>query len=221
MALEIEARQRNPVDCEERLGDRAGVHRPGASAATSSSATASPGCASVSGRERAGPWARRSAPRRLHGEDGREHRETGRVRRRHDHALAGEPERRLDETRPGQPPVAPPERVEPGRDAGHRARAGPDRVVDELLAERHLQLDGRRARAGGYRQSSSSAERPSQWIACPPPSNPVMIVSATQDARQAATAASAAVPPSSRISIPAATVSGDRPQHRLGAWVAT
>src|SRR5687767_12965611 len=35
-----------------------------------------------------------------------------------------------------------------------------------------------------------------------------MTVSATHDARQAATAASAAVPPSSRISIPAATVAG-------------
>ena len=35
-----------------------------------------------------------------------------------------------------------------------------------------------------------------------------MTVSATQDARQAATAASAALPPSSRISMPAATVAG-------------
>src|SRR5918912_173062 len=45
-------------------------------------------------------------------------------------------------------------------------------------------------------------------MACPPPSSPVMTVSATQEASDAATAASAAVPPSSRISIPASTVAG-------------
>ena len=45
------------------------------------------------------------------------------------------------EPRPGQPPVPPPELVEPGRHARDRARAGADRVVDELLAERHLELD--------------------------------------------------------------------------------
>src|SRR5919202_4265874 len=45
-------------------------------------------------------------------------------------------------------------------------------------------------------------------MACPPPSNPVMTVSATQETSDAATAASAAVPPSSRISIPASTVAG-------------
>src|SRR5688572_1492403 len=42
----------------------------------------------------------------------------------------------------------------------------------------------------------------------PPPRRPVITVSATHDARQAATAASAAEPPSSRISIPASTVAG-------------
>src|ERR671934_1667016 len=48
----------------------------------------------------------------------------------------------------------------------------------------------------------------SNQIACPPPSKPVITVSATQEASDAATAASAAVPPSSRISIPASTVAG-------------
>src|SRR5207244_5284695 len=43
---------------------------------------------------------------------------------------------------------------------------------------------------------------------CPPPRNPVITVSETQDAREAATTASAALPPSARISIPAAVVAG-------------
>src|SRR5919206_4639815 len=43
-------------------------------------------------------------------------------------------------------------------------------------------------------------------MAWPPPSNPVITVSATQEARHAATAASAAEPPSARISIPASAV---------------
>ena len=60
------------------------------------------------------------------------------MRGRHRDALAGEPQRRLDEPRPRQASVRAPERVESRRDAGHRARRGADRVVDELLAERHL-----------------------------------------------------------------------------------
>src|SRR5581483_1815887 len=44
--------------------------------------------------------------------------------------------------------------------------------------------------------------------ACPPPRNPVITVSATHDARHAATAASAAEPPACRISIPASAVAG-------------
>src|SRR5689334_7051648 len=45
-------------------------------------------------------------------------------------------------------------------------------------------------------------------MACPPPSRPVITVSPTHEASEAATAASAALPPSSRISSPAATVAG-------------
>src|SRR3954466_15325780 len=45
-------------------------------------------------------------------------------------------------------------------------------------------------------------------MACPPPSRPVMIVSAAHDASAAATAASAAVPPAARISSPASAVAG-------------
>ena len=45
-------------------------------------------------------------------------------------------------------------------------------------------------------------------MACPPPSRPVMTVSATHEARQAATTTSAALPPSSRISAPASAVAG-------------
>src|SRR4051812_9673719 len=48
----------------------------------------------------------------------------------------------------------------------------------------------------------------SQYIACPPPRRPVMIVSATHEVNAAATAASAADPPASRISTPASTVAG-------------
>src|SRR5690242_18309015 len=45
-------------------------------------------------------------------------------------------------------------------------------------------------------------------MACPPPSKPVMTVSATQEAMLAATAASAAEPPAASTSIPASTVAG-------------
>src|SRR4051794_40515513 len=45
-------------------------------------------------------------------------------------------------------------------------------------------------------------------MACPPPSSPVMIVSAAHEAREAATAASAADPPAARISSPASAVAG-------------
>src|SRR4051812_17587456 len=41
-----------------------------------------------------------------------------------------------------------------------------------------------------------------------------MTVSATHDARHAATAASAALPPSARISAPASAVAGGRPRRR-------
>src|SRR5919108_1118859 len=45
-------------------------------------------------------------------------------------------------------------------------------------------------------------------MACPPPRSPVITVSATHDASDAATAASAALPPACRISTPASTVCG-------------
>src|SRR5215471_10708858 len=45
-------------------------------------------------------------------------------------------------------------------------------------------------------------------MACPPPSKPVISVSATHDASVAATAASAALPPFASISAPAAAVAG-------------
>ena len=62
------------------------------------------------------------------------------MRRRHLHPVAREPERGLDESGPRQPAVCLPERAEPRRDSRHSTRAGPDRVVHELRAERHLQL---------------------------------------------------------------------------------
>src|SRR6478736_9483883 len=45
-------------------------------------------------------------------------------------------------------------------------------------------------------------------MAWAPPSSPVITVSATHEASDAATAASAALPPSARISAPAAAVAG-------------
>ena len=66
------------------------------------------------------------------------------------HAAAGEPERRLDEPRPRQAAVPSPERVEAGRKPRYGAGARPDRVMDELLSERHLQRDGRRTVTRGH-----------------------------------------------------------------------
>ncbi len=62
---------------------------------------------------------------------------------RHRDRSARKPERRLDEARPGQSAVLVPERVEPCRNSGHPARADSDRVVDELRAERNVQLEER------------------------------------------------------------------------------
>src|SRR6476659_5932906 len=45
-------------------------------------------------------------------------------------------------------------------------------------------------------------------MACPPPSKPVITVSATHEASEAATAASAALPPACKISTPPPTVAG-------------
>ena len=103
--------------------------------------------------------------------------------------------------------------LEAGRNPGHAARGRPDRVVDDLLAERDGQVDHLAAAARAQPRSSrgSRARRPSHQMAWPPPSRPVMTVSATQDARHIATAASAAVPPSARISAPAWAVAGMPP----------
>ena len=72
----------------------------------------------------------------------------------------------------GSRPCSSPERVEPGRDAGDGAGRRPDRVVDELLAELHVQLEEiapaaarnraeavQVARAAGSRRPSRSRAR--------------------------------------------------------------
>jgi hypothetical protein len=46
---------------------------------------------------------------------------------------------RLDETGPGKAAVRAPQGVQTRRHAGHRTGRRPDRVVDELFAERHLE----------------------------------------------------------------------------------
>ena len=55
--------------------------------------------------------------------------------------VAREPQRRFHEPGPRQPPVLGVQRAEPGRQPGHAARGDSDRVVDELGAERDLELD--------------------------------------------------------------------------------
>ncbi len=72
------------------------------------------------------------------------------MRGRHLHAVAGQPERRLDEPCPRQAAVRLPQGAEAGGDAGHRAAGSPDRVVDELLTEGHVEPDQLAARSGGH-----------------------------------------------------------------------
>ena len=81
------------------------------------------------------------------------------MRSRHRDARSREPQRRLDECRPRQSPVRAPQLVEPGGQAGHRARRCADRVVHELLAERHLELRHRRAGAGRHRDEAVEVAR--------------------------------------------------------------
>ena len=58
----------------------------------------------------------------------------------HRDAVAGEAKRGLDEPAPRQAAVRAPQLAETGRHAGHGARCGADGVVDELGAERHLEM---------------------------------------------------------------------------------
>ena len=112
--------------------------------------------------------------------------------RGHDDAVTSQLQRRLHEPRPRQAPEARVERAQPAWKTRDGAITGAAPVPDGTSTK----------------QSRFQACSPFQWIAWPPPRRPVITVSATQDAREAATAASAAVPPASRISIPAATVAG-------------
>ncbi len=138
-----------------------------------------------------------------------EHGEALRVGRRERHALASEPQRRLDKPPPRQAAVLSPQCVERSGKTRDGARRGPDGVGDRLLAEPYFEVD---QLSPARRDSGEAVEvarlAPSQTMACAPPSRPVMTVSATHDARTAATAASAAVPPSTRISTAAAAVAG-------------
>ncbi len=139
-----------PWHGEEPLGDCACVHSPNPLRGDELQRSGETRlCQHLAGLERAA--GRRVDPRpvRPHGEDGREHGKARGMGGRDGDTGASEAKRRLDEPGPGQPPVAAPERVEPGREPWHRAGARSDGVVDELLAERHLQLDRRRARPGG------------------------------------------------------------------------
>ena len=67
--------------------------------------------------------------------------------RRHRHSLVCQSQRRGDESRPGEPAVLAPERVEPGGEAGHGAGGRADGVVNELLAERDVELEELAARS--------------------------------------------------------------------------
>src|SRR5512133_1873940 len=70
-----------------------------------------------------------------------EHRQAGRVRRRDVDAVAREQQSRLDEPRPRQPPVLGVQRTEARWQSRYAAGCDPDRIVDELGAERDLELD--------------------------------------------------------------------------------
>ncbi len=70
-----------------------------------------------------------------------EHREARRVRRGELDPRARERQRGLAEAAPRQPPEALPERPEARRHPRNRTGRRPDRVVDELRAERNLQMD--------------------------------------------------------------------------------
>ena len=134
-----------------------------------SSAAASPGCSRRSpAAEQPCRRASRSARPRRSVIHRRDHLEARGVRRRHRDAVPREPQRGLDEPRATAAARArATERVEPGRDAGHRARRRADRVVHELRAERHVRDATSSASRGGApspaprRSSRGSARRPS------------------------------------------------------------
>ena len=93
-----------------------------------------------------------------HRHHGLEHPQAGDVRSGHRDAVAREPQRGLEERLPGEPSVRAMERVEAGRDAGHGARRRADRVVHELLAERHAEVLHRSA--GSRRDGDEAVEVP-------------------------------------------------------------
>ena len=126
---------------------------------------------------------------------------------------AGELERGLDDSGPGQAPVP---RQSASRPAGtpgprkRRCRPGSGRSRSQREPE---VVELRHRRVGDARNGDEEVEeaRPPaslEQIAWPPPASPVITVSATQEASEAATAASAAEPPSSRTAIPASAVAG-------------
>ena len=148
---------------------------------------------------------------------GCDHRQARGVRRRELDAVPGQAQGRLDNTCPGKTSVLLVERREPGREPGNAAGGDADGVVDDRVPEHDLELEQLRLAAALLRgpeprRSSRGCEldplaRRSRSRG-PPPRRPVMTVSATHEAREAATAASAAEPPSSRISSPTSTVAG-------------
>ncbi len=132
---------RSSGEREQRLGDRAAVDAPGALRRRATRARRRVPAARAARRHgAASPPARRSAaPSRSVN--------TGASISRHAACAGGSGtpsrasrSRRLDEPGPGQAAVRPPERVQPRGHAGHRARGGADRVVDELLAEGHVEV---------------------------------------------------------------------------------
>ena len=81
------------------------------------------------------------------------------MRRRQRDSRPREPQRRLDEHAPRQSPVGARQRGEPGGQAGHSAGRCADRVVHELLAERHLDLRHRRTGARRHRDEAVEIAR--------------------------------------------------------------
>ena len=124
---EVGSRHRHALDRGQKLGDRALVDAVGALVGEQLERRREPGLLERLARlEQAARRRVDALAVRLHREDGPEHREAGGVGGRHRHALARQPQRRLDDPRPGQAAVAPVERAEPAREARER-RTSPAR----------------------------------------------------------------------------------------------
>ena len=161
VALQVGPRQGDSLDARhQRLGDRADVGAVRPLGGQQLERSHEPGLVEHLARlERPALGGVDARAVRLHREDRGEHGEASGVGGGHGHAGAGEIERRLYEPRPRQPAEARVQGAEPAWEARDRAGPGPDRVMDELLAEGDAQLDRRRARSRRHVDEAVEAPR--------------------------------------------------------------